>query len=298
MSKIDQDERFRQSVRISALSILSNVALTVLKFFAGITGHSQAMIADAVESLSDVAAQTGVLISLRIARKPVDWDHPYGHGRAESIATGVIGMTIAAAGFFIMARSVRTILAGDLETPGLIALVTVVVVIVVKELLYRIVSRTARRHKSSLLMAGALDNRKDALTSVGTLIGIAGARAGFPLLDPLAAGFVSLIILKLAYDVMGTAGRELMDRIPEGTTMERITEIALETSGVEHVDARARRLGPNLFVDMKIDVDPGLTVSAGHDIGKLVKTRVFEKVDGVADVMIHINPHEQHGEQD
>jgi cation diffusion facilitator family transporter len=264
----------------------------LFKFFAGIVGRSQAMVADAVESLGDVGAHTVVLVSLRISRKPVDWDHPYGHGRAESIATGVVAIMIAAAGLLILGRTIFSVARpGTVETPGLIALIAVIVVIVVKEGLYQWASRAARRQNSTVLMAGAKDHRKDALTSVATLIGIGGARIGFPLLDPLAAGFTSLIILKLAADIAGTAGRELMDRVPEGETMRGIKSVAEETTGVAHATVRARRLGPNLFVDVKIDVNPNLTVVGGHNIAKSVKTRIIENVDGVSDVMVHINPH-------
>ncbi len=291
MTVVGQQERFREGIRLSWLSIIGNVLLTFFKFAAGILGHSQAMVADAVESLSDVISQTVVLVSLRISRKPVDWDHPYGHGRAESIATGLMAVMIAAAGVLILTRTIVSIASGETRTPGLIALVAVIVVIFVKEGLYRVVSRVARRHGSMLLMAGALDHRKDAITSLATLIGIAGARAGYPVLDPLAAGLTSLIILKLAYDVAGAAGRELMDRVPEDGTMGRITSISEGTQGVEHAQARARRLGPNLFVDIKIDVDPELTVKDGHKIAKQCKIRITEQVEGVADVMVHINPH-------
>ncbi len=291
MTDSAQQERFREGIRLSWVSIVGNVLLTLFKLAAGILGHSQAMVADAVESLSDVVSQTAVLVSLRISRKPVDWDHPYGHGRAESIATGLMAVMIAAAGVLILMRTIVSIASGDTEVPGLIALVAVIVVIFVKEGLYRLVSRTARRHRSMLLMAGALAHRKDAITSLATLVGIAGARAGYPILDPLAAGLTSLIILKLAYDIAGAAGRELMDRVPEDETMGQITSISEGTPGVEHAQARARRLGPNLFVDIKIDVDPDLTVRDGHQIAKECKIRVTEKVEGVADVMVHINPH-------
>ncbi len=286
-----QEERFRQIIQLSWVSIGGNVLLTIFKFAAGILGRSQAMVADAVESLSDVVSQTVVLVSLRISQKPVDWDHPYGHGRAESIATGLIAVMIASAGIIILTRTISSISAGVPDTPGGIALFAVIVVIVVKEGLYQVVSRSARQHRSTLLMAGAMDHRKDAITSIATLVGIAGARAGYPIMDPLAAGLVSLIILKLAYDVAGTAGRELMDRVPEDDIMERITTVAEETQGVEHTQARARRLGSNLFVEIKIDVDPDLTVKDGHEISKLVKLRITEQIEEVADVMVHINPH-------
>ena len=186
------EDRFAQGVRTSQVGIIANVFLTIFKFVAGILGRSQAMIADAVESLSDIIATVVVLVSLRISRKPVDWDHPYGHGRAESIATGLIAVVIAGAGLAIIGRTVYSIIVGKLIVPGVIALVAAVVTIVMKEGLYQYVAHVARRHKSSLLMASAADHRKDALTSVATLIGIAGARNGYPVLDPLAAAVVSV----------------------------------------------------------------------------------------------------------
>ncbi len=284
-------KRFQKSTQTSWIGITITLILTIFKFFAGIVGRSQAMIADAVESLSDIVSTIIVLVSLRIARKPVDQDHPYGHGRAESIATGVISIIIAIAGFLIVGRTIYSIIEGDTIVPGVIALVAAVVTIVVKESLYQYVSFMGRKYKSSLLLASAADHRKDALTSLATLVGIAGARSGYPILDPLAAAVVSIAIFKLSYNTATRATQELMDRIPEDATMESIREISEDCEGVEHAFARARSLGPDIFVEIKIDIDPTLTVSEGHEIAKRVKTSIIAEVEGTTDVMVHVNPH-------
>lgn len=285
------DERYVKGRQAAWVGIIANILLTGFKFTAGVVGKSQAMIADAVESLSDVVSHTVVLISLKISKKPVDWDHPYGHGRAESIATGLVAIFVASAGLAIIWRTVNSILSGHEGVPGRIALLAAVVTIGVKEGLYQYAARMGRKFKSSVLMAGAADHRKDALTSVATLIGIAGARSGYPVLDPLAAGLVSVVILRLAYNIAVTATGELMDRQPEDDTMRQIVAATERCDGVEHAYVRARRLGPSVFVDIKIDIDPNLTVSEGHNIAKAVKEDVLRWVEGVVDVMVHVNPH-------
>ncbi|KKK48040.1 hypothetical protein LCGC14_3149140, partial [marine sediment metagenome] len=267
------------------------VCLLALKLILGIISGSIAVLSDAIDSATDVVGGTAALVSIRVAAWPADQDHPYGHGRAESIATGVISIVIAMAGLLIVGRTVYSIIVGDTVVPTLIALVAALVPIVIKEILYHYVAYQARKFKSSLLMASAADHRKDAITSVATLAGIAGARMGYPLLDPLAAGLVSLAIFKLAYDTATRATRELMDRIPEDTTMRDIKKIVLECEGVEHAYVRARSLGPNIFMEIKIDIDPELTVSEGHGIAKSVKSKIIAEVEGTADVLVHVNPH-------
>ena len=286
------EDRFAKGVQTSWVGIIVNVILTAFKFVAGVLGHSQAMLADAVESSSDVVATIAALISFRIARKPVDWDHPYGHGRAESIATAFIAIVIALAGVLILWRTIYSIVVGRLIVPGSIALIGALVTIGVKETLYQYVVRIGRKYKSSLLMASAADHRKDAITSIATLVGIAGARAGYPVLDPLAAGLVSLMIFKLSYDIATTATRELMDRVPEEETMKLITDISQKCPGVEHAYVRARRLGPSIYVEVKIDIDADLTVLEGHEIAKRVKEEIIAQVEGAVDVMVHVNPHD------
>ncbi len=274
----------------SWVGIIANIALMVFKFTAGIIGQSQALVADAVESFSDVVSTSVVLISLKISSKPVDWDHPYGHGRAETLATGFMALAISTAGILIIWRTINEMIAGVSTVPRPLALAAAVIVIIVKEFLYRYFAAKGRALNSAVLLASATDQRKDSITSIAALLGIAGALLGVPILDPLAALVVSVFILKFAYDIAVKTGGELMDRVPDVGVIGQIRSIALGIAGVERAEVRARRLGPNVFVEIKIAVDPSISVREGHDIAKQVKTDVIDRIEEVEDVMVHINP--------
>ncbi|HEX21593.1 MAG TPA: cation transporter, partial [Actinobacteria bacterium] len=261
MEKLSSEEKFKKGERVTWLGIIGNILLTIFKFFAGIVGHSQAMFADGAESLSDILATIVVLISLRVSRKPRDAEHQFGHGKAESLATAIVGMIVIIAGLYVLITSSRLLIGGKTRVPETIALVAAVVTIVIKEIMYRIVSVVAKNLNSSVIMANAWDYRKDAISSVVTFFGIAGARLGFPILDPLVAALVSFIIIKIGYDILHTATKELMDTIPDNPTSEQIIAVAEECKGVEHAVARARRMGQYVYVDMKIDINPDFTIS-------------------------------------
>lgn len=281
--------------KVSWFGIFSTLALTVFKGIAGVLGRSQAMIADALESASDVLASIIALVSLRISRKPVDDSHPYGHGKAEIIAAGIIGFIIAGAGVAIVLSAGRLIFLGRFPVPGLIALIAVIVTIVVKEGMYQYVSVVGRRLGSPAIIASAWDHRKDALTSVATLIGIAGARLGLPILDPIAAIVVSLFIFKVGYQVIKGAFSGLMDAALSEETMMKIWRIAERIEGVEHInDVRGRNMGQYLLVDIKLQIDSKATVEQGHAIATTVKNEIMKQIERVADVMVHVNPHARH----
>lgn len=285
------EDRFARAEKITWFGIVGNIALTAFKFLAGIIGRSQAMIADATESLSDLISTLAVLISFKISKKPKDADHPYGHGKAESIATAVVGIFIVLSGLYIIFKSGSSLIRGNIAKPGLIALIAALVTIVIKEVMYRYVSAVGRRLESAVIMASAWDHRKDSITSLVTLAGITGARAGFPVFDPLVAVIVSFFIFKIGYDVLSSGSKELMDTALDQPTTNRIVEIAAKCRGVEHVYVRARRIGQFISVDLKIDIDPNCTIVEGHAIAKEVKTRIMNEIENVSDVMVHINPH-------
>lgn len=286
---------YRKGEKISWFGIFFTIALMIFKGIAGILGRSQAMLADAMESASDLLASTIALVSLRISRKPVDESHPYGHGKAEIIAAGIIGFVIAGAGVVIVFSAVRSIIRGHLPVPGLIALVAVIVTIVVKEGMYQYVSSVGRKLGSPAVIASAWDHRKDALTSVATLIGIVGARLGLPILDPVAAMVVTVFIFGVGYRIIKNAFSGLMDAaVSEETTM-KMWRIAEKTEGVEHVnDVRGRNMGQYLLVDIKLQIDAEATVEQGHAIATTVKNEILKQMDKVADVMVHVNPHTSH----
>lgn len=291
MGNLSSEEKFQKGERVTWLGIIGNILLTIFKFFAGVVGHSQAMVADAAESFSDILATIVVLISLRISRKPRDAEHQFGHGKAESLATATVGLIVTVAGLYILITSFRLLIGGKIRTPEIIALIAAVITIIIKEIMYRIVSVTAKNLNSSVIMANAWDYRKDAISSVATLFGIAGARLGFPMLDPLVAALVSFLIIKIGYDILNTAIKELMDTMPDKPTAKEIIAVAEECKGVEHAFARARRMGQYVYVDMKIDINPEFTISQGHAIAKEVKSLLMSRLDNVADVMVHVNPH-------
>jgi len=290
--RLTKKERFRQAEKITIIGIITNILLTAFKFFAGIVGNSHALIADATESLSDVVSTSAVLISFKISKKPKDENHPYGHGKAESIATGIVGLIIVASGFFILFTDARLILTGDATSPTFIALAAALLTLVIKEILHRYVLGYAKRLDSSVLMASALDYRKDVISKVATIVGITGAMIGFPFLDPLAAIFVSFIIIGIGFRVVIRGSRELMDTALEQPMIDKMIAVAKGCAGVEHATGRARRMGQFISAELIIDVDPSLSVLNGHNIAKNVKEGILKELDNVTDVMVHVNPHE------
>ncbi len=289
---LTKEERFRQAEKVTIVGIIANIILTAIKFFAGIVGNSHALIADATESLSDVISTSTVLVSLKISKKPKDENHPYGHGKAESIATSIVGLIIVASGIYILFTSSRLILSGKATSPRFIALAVAILTLVIKEILHRYVLGYAKRLDSSVLMASATDYRKDVISKLATIIGITGAMIGFPFLDPLAAILVSFIIIGIGYRVVIRGSRELMDAALEQPIIDKMTSIAAGCDGVEHAYGRARRMGQFISAELIIDIDPSLSVAEGHSIAKNVKVKIMKEFDNVTDVMVHVNPHE------
>ncbi len=282
----------RQEEKATWIGMVGNIILTIFKFAAGIFGSSEAMLADGAESLSDIIATTIVLIGLKISKRPRDASHAYGHGKAEAMATAGVGVMVIGGGVFILYHSLVVLRGGVNSAPTLIALIAALVTIIAKEGMYRYVSATGKQTGSTVLIANAWDYRKDAISSVATLFGIAGAMAGYFFLDPLVAGLVSFLIMKIGWDITRSASAELMDAMPSKPTLQEMMSLVENCSGVEHVyGIRARRMGPSVFVDLKIDVDPDLTVAEGHEIANEVKKKMIEKLESVVDVMVHVNPH-------
>jgi len=293
---MDREERFAGAERVIRVGFWLNAVLMVMKLSCGHFGDSEAVFADGVESACDFVAIVSILIALRIGKQPLDGTHPYGHGRAESISAIIVSLVIFLTGAGILTRAVMTMLRGTYPAPELIAVLAAAVTIVVKEYLYRFSVHTGLRLESPALMAIAKDHRKDALTSIATLIGVTGAFFGYGILDPLAAGLTALFIFRIGYETFRAAAHDLMDGTPAEELISGIRSIAESIEGVEHVhEIKARRSGQYVIVDLKLDMDPQMTVKKSHDISTEVKKGIFRKFGNVGDVMIHINPHdEQH----
>ncbi|OGU13530.1 MAG: cation transporter [Geobacteraceae bacterium GWC2_53_11] len=294
---MQRNERFDQADRIIKIGFWVNAALMVMKLSAGYWGHSDAVFADGIESACDFIAIFATMMALKLGRQPFDANHPYGHGRAESLAALLVSVVICATGGWILYGSVVSVIEGDFKSPGWIAVVAAAVTIIVKEWLYRFSTRTGKKLESPALLAVAKDHRKDAITSVATLIGVIGAYYGWGIMDPLAAGLTSLFILHIGYQTFQEAAHDLMDGTAPADFIDALQVLAESVENVEHVhEIRARRSGQYMIVDLKLEMDPEMTVKQSHDVATQVKKLIFDRYPGVGDVMIHINPHEEEHE--
>jgi cation diffusion facilitator family transporter len=290
---LDRHERFGNAGRVITVGFWVNAGLMIMKLLAGYFGKSEAVFADGMESAADFIALGSSMIALRIGSRPFDEAHPYGHGRAESIAAVVVSLVIFSTGGWILVRSIHSIIDGAYQVPGAIAVAAAFLTIITKEALYRYSETAGRQLGSPAILAVAKDHRKDAITSVSTLIGVTGAFFGLTVLDPIAAGITSIFIFHIGYETFMGAAHELMDGRPDDSSMEEMRKIAEGVAGVEHVhEIRCRRSGQYLIVDLKLDMDPEMTVRESHAIATEVKKRIFDCYANVGDVMIHVNPHE------
>lgn len=291
---MDRNERFNQAGRVIQIGFWINLVLMTVKLAAGYWGRSEAVLADGMESGADFIAILSSLIALHIGSQPFDKEHPYGHGKAESLSALFVSLIIFSGGGWILFRAVHTIIDASYETPSVIAPAVAFLTIIIKEALYRFSSRVGTTLSSPAILAVAQDHRKDALTSIGTLIGVTCACFGWLIMDPLAAAITALFIFRIGYLTFMQAANELMDGRPDDPCVEAITLLAAGVEGVEHVhEIRCRRSGQFMIVDLKLDMDPEMSVRRSHSIATQVKTLIFEKFPGVGDVMIHVNPHEE-----
>jgi cation diffusion facilitator family transporter len=291
---MQRNERFDNAERIITIGFWINAVLMVVKMSAGYWGHSEAVFADGIESACDFIAIFSTMVALKLGRKPFDEKHPYGHGRAESLSALLVSLVILATGGWILYESILSIIARNFQTPSLLAVAAAFITIIIKEWLYRFTQRTALELSSPSLLAIAKDHRKDALTSISTLVGVAGAFFGFGIMDPLAAGLTSFFILHIGYETFKESAHDLMDGSAPPDFVAEVTRLAEGVEQVEHVhDIRARRSGQYMIIDLKLEMDPEMTVKQSHDVADRVKHLIFEGFPSVGDVMIHINPHEE-----
>jgi len=289
-------ERFKKADRVITIGFWANALLMTMKLAAGHFGRSGAVFADGMESACDFVAIGLTIVALKVGRKPFDEDHPYGHGKVESLSAILVSLVIGATGAWVLYGAVTTVARENYQTPALVAVLAAATTIVVKEWLYRYSIGVGGVLGSPALLAIAKDHRKDAVTSIATLVGVAGAYFGFGIMDPIAAGLTSFFIFHIGYQTFRSSAHELMDGQPEQELLDAISRLAETVEGVDAVhEIRARHSGQYLIVDLKLDMHPEMTVKRSHDIATEVKKRIFEHFNNVGDVMIHINPsHEEH----
>lgn len=282
------------ALRVSRVSIEANMALTIFKLLAGVIAHSGAMVSDAIHSASDVFSTIVVIIGIRISGKASDKDHPYGHERMECVAAIVLATILAGTGLGIGYTAVNKVVGGDyanLAVPGILALIAAMVSILVKEGMYQYTRIYAKKIDSGALMADAWHHRSDALSSVGALIGIAGARIGFPILDPVASVVICIFIEKAAYDIFMDAVDKMVDKACDDEVESMLRECALAQEGVLGVDLlHTRVFGNKIYVDIEISVDGDKKLRESHGIAECVHDAIEQTFPKVKHIMVHVNP--------
>lgn len=284
------------AMKVSFVSIVANLILSLLKFLAGILAHSAAMVSDAVHSASDVFSTIVVIIGIKLSSKDSDREHPYGHERLECVAAIVLATVLFITGLFIGYSACKNIFSGSYETltiPGIAALMAAILSIAVKELMFWYTRFHAKQIDSAALMADAWHHRSDALSSVGALIGIIGARLGFPVLDPIASLVICFFIAKAAYDIFLDAIRKMVDESCDQETESALRNCALSEPGVLGIDLlRTRLFGNKIYVDIEICADGNLPLKETHNIAERVHNSIESTFPKVKHIMVHVNPKE------
>ena len=282
--------------RVTWTGLVVNILLVAFKLAGGLLGRSQAVVADAVHSLSDAGTDVAVLVGVRYWSAPADERHPYGHGRIEAVVTALIALALAGVAVGLGYQALASLAEKHASPPGGIALVAALASIVCKEVLYRWSVAAGRRVRSSALVANAWHHRSDALSSVPAALAVAGARLNpsWALLDHVGAVLVSFIILQAVWRIGRPAVQELVDTGASAQERRQIRAIALKTEGVRQVHAvRTRRLGPGLAADLHIGVDGAMTVRRGHTVSEEVKHRLLEAGPALVDVVVHLEPDDE-----
>ena len=290
---MDNKNYQKLAMHVSMVTILGNLVLSVFKLAAGIIAHSGAMVSDAVHSASDVLSTFVVIAGVKLSGKASDKEHPYGHERFECVAAILLAVMLAATGIGIGWAGIRNI-TGDssaLTVPGGLALVAAVISIVSKEAMYWYTRAAAKKIGSSALMADAWHHRSDALSSIGSFVGILGARLGLPVLDPIASVVICVFILKAAFDVFRDAVSKMTDRACSDEVENQMRQAVLAQDGVLGVDRLKTRLfGDRVYVEVEISADAQAPLEQAHEVATRVHDAMEDQFPVVKHCMVHVNP--------
>ncbi|MCQ2372804.1 MAG: cation diffusion facilitator family transporter [Phascolarctobacterium sp.] len=292
MNFANEEERLATIVNFNC--VIGNLFLCIAKLIAGFMANSAAMISDAIHSASDVFGTLVVMAGVKISNRGADEDHPYGHDRMECVSAIIVAAILAAVGLGIGYSGVQKIFFNNgevLEAPGTMALYAAIVSIVVKEAMYHYTINAANKLNSSAMRAAAWDHRSDALSSIGALLGIYGARCGYPILDPIASLVICVMIFHAAFEVFHDAMSKMVDQSADDETNLRIAHLVTHVPGVEHLDSCSTRLfASKIYVDMEISVKDDMTLWEAHNISEVVHAAIEANFPQVKHCMVHINP--------
>ena len=295
---LTNNPRYLEVRKVTLIGSVVDFLLGVAKILVGLLAHSQALIADGLHSLSDLATDFVVLYAAKHSHREADEDHPYGHGRIETLTTVGLGITLIAVAFGIGYDATRRMNEPDLLlAPGMLALGVAFVSVIAKEIIYRYTRNAAVRLRSNMLMANAWHSRSDAISSIVVVIGVGGAMMGYPYLDAVAAIAVAVMIAKIGFDLVRASTKELIDTALEPEVVDAIRKEISKVEGVRALHMlRSRRSGGDALVDLHVQVDPCISVSEGHQIGDTVRRRLLKRIDEVTDVTVHIDPEDDERE--
>ena len=293
---LSETYRPNEIYRVTLTGIFVNILLSAGKLIAGILGRSGAMLADAIHSISDFATDIIVLLSVNTTPTATKEEKPrYEYGKHETVVTVLIGLALLGVAIVIFvdsAHRISSILSGTaFQRPGLIAVVAAAVSIAAKEWLYRYTLRTGRRVKSRAVIANAWHHRSDALSSIGSFIGILGARMGYPVLDPLASVIICLMIVYASYEIFKDAVDKMVDRSCDAATINTMTALIKAQKGVDHIDVlQTRKFGSRIYVDVEVSADDNLTLLEAHTIAENIHKAIERNFSEVKHCMVHVNP--------
>jgi len=272
---------------IGALNLFANILLLVIKLLGGIIGRSQALIADAVHSLSDVMVSLMLLVSLKVSSVPPDDDHHWGHGHVEYIASTIIGVLLICAAIMITISALFTIISGNMEDPSIVAVWAAFISVVTNKILYRQGICVGEQMDSPVMIANAREKRSDAYSSIAALIGVFGARMGFEILDPIAAIVVGFMIARFGLNTLLEGVKGISDRSFDKKTLASVKRLVLKEEGIKDIGRlRARQVGQKNWIDLEAKFDPEMKVSEVKSITDSLRKNIMGRFDGIADVVI------------
>ncbi|MFH1842249.1 MAG: cation diffusion facilitator family transporter [bacterium] len=287
----DSDNRWLRPVTCTVVGMLGNCLLCASKIVVGLLANSTSLVADGFHSLSDLISDIGIVIVLKASSRPPDRNHPYGHHNFETLGALGASLLLVATGVLIGRNAILNLLADEHQHPQLLAFALAVIAILVKEIMARYTYRAAVAHNSPALRANAANHRSDAFSSIAAAIGILAAILGLPFMDSVSALFISLLILKMGFDLLRENVLALLDTMPEPELLEQITASALKVPGAHKLsELRVRQRGSYYFVDVSVMVDPQQTVAAGHCIAHEVEQVLTAKIPTLVKIFVHVEP--------
>lgn len=282
------------AIKVSVISIILNCLLTLIKFISGVISKSSAMISDSVHSLSDVLSTFVVIIGVKIANKKADSDHPYGHERIECVSAIILSGMLFVVGALIGINGIKNVTnSSNLVMPGVLALIASIISIISKEAMYQYTIRVSKKINSAALKADAWHHRSDALSSIGSFIGILGSRLGFKIFDPLASVIISLCIIKVSIDIFKDAIDKMVDKSCDKEVIDKVISVIEKNESVKNIDdIKTRQFGNKAYVDVEISVDENLLLKDAHKVAEEIHNSVENEINIVKHCMVHVNPYE------